>query len=849
MTIKKITIRALLITAIYFLISITWIILSDNAIYNLFANQPELLSQIQTYKGLAFVFFTSLLIYFLSWYALKSQQLTMQKQLDAKKIREELAERDKKLVAAMGDIVYEHDVVNDHIKWQGHYTKMLGFSLEELGDTAKDWFALIHPEDRDSVQAKFDNPQDGKFFDAEYRILKKNGKYIWIWDHGVLDFDAQGEILGVTGLMRDINERKITGRILWMNNIAMEKAGDLIFWTDLEARLFHVNDTACSRLGYSRNDLLSKSLYDIEPDLNNEMWASALKTMQETGSVTLESQVRTNDGQIFPVEVRAKYVEYKDIPCMCAVVRDISERKMAEKALKENQARIEHLLDANPIILYSTKVTHGNFSPYWVSKSIERILGYSVEEASRPGWWTEHIHPEDRENCLERIKYIEEQDNLELEYRFIHKDGHTLWIRDRLRILHDPKGTPMEIIGIWNDITEYVETETKLRQIQKLDAIGQLTSGVAHDFNNRLTVILGNLQLLERQLGDNKELKKLVHSAIEASKAGATLTQRLLSFSRQQVLETEVVNVNDLVVESNRLFDNILGEIVNVELRLQDDLWAVYIDPNQMQEALLNLCVNAKEAMPRGGNLIIETSNVNFDYDLNKNHYKVMAGDYIKISVTDTGSGMSRETLDKAFEPFFTTKTRGSGTGIGLGLAMVYGFVKQSMGYINIYSEPGRGTCVNIYLPKYSRRDTQPADTTQAARADNSEYVSNFNNTTVLVVEDDTFVRNVSTMLLKELGCEVIEAENARDGLNVLGNNKDVDIVFSDMMMPGGMNGIEMINEMRLDKPDLRAIIVSGYSEDTVVSNDMKILWLKKPFTRESLVNKLNEALGKHSHS
>ncbi|HKK15929.1 MAG TPA: PAS domain-containing protein, partial [Gammaproteobacteria bacterium] len=621
-------------------------------------------------------------------------------------------------------------VVNDHIEWQGHYTKMLGFSLEELGHTTKDWIALIHPEDRDSVQAQFDNPQEGKFFDSEYRVLKKDGEYTWVWDHGVIDFDAQGETLSVTGLMRDI-----------------------------------------------------------------------------------------------------------------------SERKAAEKALKEHQARIEHLLDANPIILYSTRVINGKFSPYWVGKSIERILGYTVEEASQPGWWAEHIHPEDRKNCLERIKNLQEQDNLELEYRFIHKDGHTLWIRDGLRILHDQKGTPTEIIGIWNDITEYVETETKLRQIQKLDAIGQLTSGVAHDFNNRLTVILGNLQLLERQLGDNKELKNLVHSAIEAAKAGATLTQRLLSFSRQQVLETEVVNVNDLVVESNQLFDNILGEIVNVELRLQDDLWSVYIDPNQMQEALLNLCVNAKEAMPKGGNLIIETSNVNFDYDLNKNHYRVMAGDYIKISVTDTGCGMSRETLDRAFEPFFTTKTRGSGTGIGLGLAMVYGFVKQSMGYINIYSESGRGTCVNIYLPKYSRRDTQPANATQAAKAGNSEHVSHFNNITVLVVEDDTFVRNVSTMLLKELGCKVIEAENAREGLSILGNNKDVDIVFSDMMMPGGMNGIEMINEMRLDKPDLRAIIVSGYSEDTVVSNDMKILWLKKPFTRESLVNKLNEALENRSPS
>lgn len=648
------------------------------------------------------------------------------KRRKAEKVSNMLAERNQKLVTALGEIVYAHNILTDHIEWQGNTSGVLGYTLQEMGTSQEEWLALIHPDDRAAVLEAQEDTEIRNIFDAQYRIMNKEGDYSWFWDRGIKEFDTAGKLISITGVMRDITARK---------------------------------------------------------------------------------------------EV--------------------------ERAMEESQFRLEHVLGATPTVLYVLKIKGEKLLPVWVSASITRILGYSLDEAMQPDWWESNVHPEDRDRCLENIQTLLEKDGLTHEYRFMHKNGEVFWIRDELRVIRDRKGQPQEIVGAWNDITERVETESKLRQVQKLDAIGQLTSGIAHDFNNRLTVILGNLQLLEKKLEDNKEAKQMLHAAIEATRAGATLTQRLLSFSKQQVLETDVININDLILDVSNLMGNILEENITIELRLDDGVWQILSDAGQLQEALLNLCVNARDAMPEGGNLIIETSNVTYGDDKYKPAYKVQAGDYVKISVSDSGCGMPREVLDRAFEPFFTTKKRGKSTGTGLGLAMVYGFIKQTKGYVHIYSEQGHGTCVNIYLPRLKGQKAQgnEAMITDKSEADHSAAFAG--NITVLVVEDDEFVRNISTLLLKELSCEVIEADNGAEGLQVMQERDDIDLVFSDMMMPGGMNGVEMIEKMREQNPELRAIIVSGYSEDTVVSRDMNIIWLRKPFTRESLISKLNEAFKK----
>lgn len=633
-----------------------------------------------------------------------------------------LSVRNQKLVTALGEIVYEHNMLTDHIEWQGNTSGVLGYTLEEMGATTEEWKAMIHPNDRAAVETALQDMEIRHIFDAQYRIVNKEGEYLWFWDRGIREFNVAGELMSITGVMRDITERK---------------------------------------------------------------------------------------------EV--------------------------EREMEESQLRLEHVLGATPTVLYVLKIKGNRLIPAWISASITRILGYSLDEAMQPDWWESNIHPDDQERCLESMRTVLERDSLLHEYRFMHKEGDVFWIRDELRIMRDSKGQPLEVIGAWNDITERVESDSKLRQIQKLDAIGQLTSGIAHDFNNRLTVILGNLQLLERKLADNIEAKHMVHSAIEATRAGATLTQRLLTFSKQQVLEIDVININDLIMDISNLLKNIMEENITIELQLDEDLWPVMTDAGQLQEALLNLCVNARDAMPDGGELIIETGNVSYKDDTNKPAYKFLAGDYVKISVTDSGCGMSREIQERAFEPFFTTKKKGGSTGTGLGLAMVYGFVKQSRGYVNIYSEIGHGTCVNIYLPRLTEQNEQVVPD----RNKSNEATAFAGGITVLVVEDDEFVRNISTLLLKELGCEVVEADDGAKGLQVMEDRDDIDLVFSDMMMPGGMNGIEMIEKMREQNPDLKAIIVSGYSEDTVISKERNIIWLKKPFTRESIVSKINEALGK----
>ncbi|WP_245303469.1 ATP-binding protein [Pseudorhodoplanes sinuspersici] len=395
------------------------------------------------------------------------------------------------------------------------------------------------------------------------------------------------------------------------------------------------------------------------------------------------------------------------------------------------------------------------------------------------------------------------------------------------------------------EVVRRERTELALQQSQKMEAVGRLTGGIAHDFNNLLTAILGNVDLALRRLGDGDErLKRSLNSARQASERAASLVQRLLAFSRQHPLEVRAVDVNKLVQGMSELLRRTIGETITVESVLAGGLWKTAVDPNQLENALLNLAVNARDAMPGGGRLTIETANTYLDDAyVTANASDVSSGQYILIAISDTGGGMSKEVIERAFEPFFTTKPSGSGT--GLGLSMVYGFVKQSGGHIKIYSEAGEGTAIKLYLPRLMDENqvepwvpTEPAAERKNGADDRPDQI--------LLVEDDEEVNHFSSEVLREDGYHVISTHDAAAGLRLLDANPDIKLLFTDVVLPGGMNGRQLADEALRRRPNLRVLFTTGYTRNAIIHHgrlDADVDLLTKPFTSEALAKKVRQIL------
>ena len=394
------------------------------------------------------------------------------------------------------------------------------------------------------------------------------------------------------------------------------------------------------------------------------------------------------------------------------------------------------------------------------------------------------------------------------------------------------------------EVSRRESTEQALRQAQKMEAVGRLSGGIAHDFNNMLTVILGNIDMASRRIGDdNPRIQRLLDSARQASERAATLVQRLLAFSRQHPQEVKSVDINRLVQSMSELVRRTIGETVTIQTVLAGGLWKVAVDPNQLENAILNLAVNARDAMPDGGRMTIETANSYLDeaYVAANSEDRFTAGQYVLLAVTDTGAGMSREVRERAFEPFFTTKPTGMGT--GLGLSMVYGFLKQSNGHIKIYSEPGEGTAIKLYFPRIAEQRGLPdwTERTWARPAPGAR-----GSETILLVEDDEEVRKFSAEVLFEQGYAVHAAGDGASALRLLESEANISLLFTDVVLPGGMNGRQLADEARRRKPELKVLYATGYTRNAIIHQgrlDAEVELLTKPFTADALARKVRQVL------
>jgi PAS domain S-box-containing protein len=417
------------------------------------------------------------------------------------------------------------------------------------------------------------------------------------------------------------------------------------------------------------------------------------------------------------------------------------------------------------------------------------------------------------------------------------KGGERFWASIVVNAIHDQDGSHLGFAKVTRDLTERRAIEDQIRQMQKMEAIGQLTGGIAHDFNNMLTVIGGNVETLQRRLtSGDRNWQRFVAAALRGVERAATLTHRLLAYARRQPLDPKSVELNRLIIGMSDLLGRTLGEHINIETVLSAGLWQMSADPNQIENAVLNLAVNARDAMPEGGKLTLETANAYLDEAYAQAHAEVTAGQYVMLAVSDTGFGMTSDIVEKAFEPFFTTKEIGEGT--GLGLSQVYGFIKQSGGHVKIYSEAGEGTTVRLYFPRVRAGDS-------AVEQDHAVQASDIGgHEAILVVEDDEDVRIYTTEILRELGYNVAEAADGDSALSLVASESQIQLLFTDIGLPGPFNGRQLADEARKRRPDLKVLFTTGYARNAIIHHgrlDPGVQLIVKPFNYAGLAAKIRQ--------
>ena len=506
-----------------------------------------------------------------------------------------------------------------------------------------------------------------------------------------------------------------------------------------------------------------------------------------------------------------------------------SEKLRTEQALRRREEHQAIVLQSLPIALYTASVEEDHRQLHFTNESIERITGFRPEAfLERSDFWSSRINPEDQERVLTELQRLEEDGAVNLEYRWRCADGVERHFLDQTVLMRDDEGRPREFFGMWFDITERKQMEQNLLHASKLEAVGRLTGGIAHDFNNMLSVVIGNLDLLKKTIQGNEKAERRVRMALESAQHCADLTYRLLTFSRRQALQVSTIDVSVLMPSLLELMRRTLGERINANLQSQQGIWPIQVDRAQFEAALLNLAVNARDAMPEGGDLTISVEN-----RVTEEGRSIPSGEFVVISVSDTGTGMPPEVLEKVFEPFFTTKESGKGT--GLGLSMVYGFVQQCHGHVEVDSTPNAGTTIRIFLP----RSQEAAASASEAQPGSAQPFGE--GRTVLVVEDNPAVRQVAISTLHSLGFRVIEAENGDEAAELLKLSKDVSLVLSDVRMPGELSGVDLARLVQQERPEIQVLLTTGYFDGEDTAEGLNLLY--KPYRAADLAEKIRSLM------
>jgi PAS domain S-box-containing protein len=647
---------------------------------------------------------------------------------------------------------------------------------------------------------------------------------------------------------------KTTVEVLLSSEL-LETLPDAIIAVDHDGTIVQINSQAQALFGYSRSELIGQRVEMLVPESyrrqhhhHRQDFAKTPKTRRMGAELDLYG--RRRNGSEFPVEISLSPVSTENGTLVLSAIRDISDRKRIAEELRraneelhrrtteqlgEYRSRLALIIDSSEDAIIS-KDLKGTITSW--NRGAEHIYGYAPEEVV--GKHISLLTPSDRpDEVSEILEKIAKGESVERhETVLVTKAGRHLNVSISVSPLRDAKGDIIGASAIARDVTDQKRAEGELHQSQKMEAIGRLAGGVAHDFNNILAIISACTEFLRDRIDPAAESTHYVENIKKATERGASLTRQLLAFSRNSAIQPRVLDLNERLKDISKLLRPLMGDDVEILIVSKSRAAVVEADPGQLDQILVNLAVNARDAMPRGGKFILETTAVNFDEAFAEQHQPVAAGKYVVLAVSDTGNGMDGVTASRIFEPFFTTKEVGKGT--GLGLATVYGIVKQSAGHILVYSEPGHGTTFKIYLPNADHKiglESKPEVETVAPRR---------HGTTILLVEDDETMRSLTRKVLEEHGYTVVEADDGKSALEWVESHGPIDLLLTDVVMRR-MSGPELVGHLSASHPNLKVVYMSGYTGELIVEREglkRGITLLEKPFARTALLNTIHATLG-----
>jgi len=660
--------------------------------------------------------------------------------------------------------------------------------------------------------------------------------------------DARGKVTGLFGISHDITERKNMEEDLRVQKVFLEQlietAPEAIAIVDPDYIVRKINLEFTRVFGYTSEEACGCNLRAliVPPDKAEE--SRSLGTFSDKAITSvLETARQRKDGTRIEVSLLVSPVIVgTDVNAVYCIYRDITERKLANLAIAGWKRRYDDAVLASRQVVFDWDSVSGQVT---FGGALEDVLGYSpgvFTDASEK--WKELIHPDDLEGYVKGIlQATETKQAYQLEYRVRSSKGEHRMMHEQGRVVLDEDGNVVRIVGFMTDVSERRMLEEQLRQAQKMEAVGRLAGGVAHDFNNLLTVIMGYSQILTQELTPGSKMHDATTQIGSAANRAAGITRQLLAFSRQQVLAPRTIDLNTVIVNLDSMLRRLIGEDIEVLTVRARDLGAVKADPGQIEQVIMNLALNARDAMPNGGKLTLETSNLELDDAYAREHESVEPGRYVMLAVSDTGVGMSPETQAHIFEPFYTTKETGKGT--GLGLSTVYGIVKQSGGHIWVYSELGRGTTLKIYFPRMDQPVEKPGSEKGSSPVQRSTE-------TILLVEADSQLRQLTSAVLSHCGYKVLAASSPDEALGLCkANHREIELLVTDVVMPG-MNGRQLAEQVTLITPQIKVLYISGYTSNAIVHHgvlDAGLWFLAKPFSLSALIAKVREVLDANPES
>ena len=713
--------------------------------------------------------------------------------------------------------------------------EIMGYALEDLKGTSAEAY-WEEPDKRQEFLRQL--RETGSVEDFDFVFLDRGGgRHIGLLSACFMELGGTVAVLAIT---RDVTGQKQAEDSLRQSEEKYSKAfmmspDSLIITRAADGVAVEVNDRLLEMSGYRREEVLGKSAVELGHWVRPQDRERLMRTLEESGACDeLETEYRTKDGKFLTVLISSRYIDLEGERCILSIVRDITESRRAQRELAESREMFQTLLDAVPLGI-NIKNREGRYTfmnPFQAAvygTVPAQVIGKTPGELVNAEYEAA-VAKTDRDvlSTGKSVPYFEEVT--------ANADGvaHN-WMTTKV-LLGEKESPDAQVLSISLDMTGRKATEEQLHQAQKMEAVGQLTGGIAHDFNNLLTALLGNLQLLSDRTDTDELAKRYMEICLRAVNRGSDLTQRLLAFSRRQALNPRATDINALVGGMTELLERTLGAPIEITTKFSPDLWAAMVDQGQLENAVINLAINARDAMPAGGRLSIETANAALDGE--EKGSEVEAGSYVLISVRDSGFGMAPEVLDQVFEPFFTTKEIGRGS--GLGLSMVYGFVKQSGGHIEIDSRIGQGTTVRLYLPRADpsahRAAVESADKSRPFDGDEA----------ILVVEDDPDVRAFDVVILERLGYTVRSATDGAAALALADAMPELDLLLTDVLLPGGMSGKTIADRVVKRSPRTKVLFVSGFSEPAFSGQhfaDEGTELLPKPYTRNDLARKVREVL------